>query len=33
MALHCIVHRDDLLKAVGAQLNITGKKRKYGHSQ
>ena len=26
MALHCIVHRDDLLKAVGAQLNITGKK-------
>lgn len=26
MSLHCIVHRDDLLKAVGAQLNITGKK-------
>ncbi len=26
MALHCTVHRDDLLKAVGGQLNITGKK-------
>lgn len=26
MSLHCIVHRDDLLRAVGAQLNITGKK-------
>ncbi len=26
MGLHCSVHRDDLLKAVGAQLNITSKK-------